>query len=316
MNTPDRQTVLIVDDDSFVRTMLGGILEENGYLVETAGDGLDALEKYKGGSAVDLIISDMNMPLMNGLEFVRRLRCFDRDVPVIILTVNNEISLALDTIRSGASDYLLKDENIQDTILIAVKKVMTMVQLERRNKELIRELEQKNKDLERLSFSDGLTGIPNRRYFDENIRQEWGRAIRECIPISIIMIDIDYFKKYNDIYGHQQGDICLKQVAASLQSPLKRYRDFISRYGGEEFSAVLPNTNHAGVVAVAAQMQHNVRNLAIPHEGSEVLPVVSVSIGTATVKPGGGMIFSELISRADHALYLAKKEGRNQIAHG
>lgn len=187
----DGQRILIIDDDPFVKTLLGTILEDDGYEVETADNGIDALERCSREPA-SLIISDMNMPFMNGLEFVRELRRKNTEVPVIILTVNNEISLALETIKSGANDYLLKDENIQDTILLSVKKVLQMVQLERRNHELIRELERKNKELERLSFSDGLTGIPNRRYFDENVRQEWGRAVRERLSISIVMIDIDF----------------------------------------------------------------------------------------------------------------------------
>lgn len=173
---PGNARILVVDDDPFVRMMLGEILASEGYTVRCAVSGADALEKYAHHPDTDLIISDMNMAGMNGLEFIRKLREQNQDVPVIILTVNTEISIALETIRSGANDYLLKDENIQDTIVVSIEKNLEKYRLEQQNRKLIEELARKNRELERLSLLDALTDIPNRRWFDKVFSQEWLRA--------------------------------------------------------------------------------------------------------------------------------------------
>ncbi|GBC60117.1 diguanylate cyclase response regulator [Desulfonema ishimotonii] len=311
---PENLKILVIDDDPFVRAMLGEILESSGYAVATASDGTAGLRRYSDDPEIGMIISDMNMPEMNGLAFVKALRQKDTGMPVIILTVNTEIELALETIRSGANDYLLKDENIEDTILISVQKVLTMYRLEQQNIRLIEDLARKNKELERLSFSDGLTGIPNRRYFDEGGKQEWGRALREQIPLSLIMIDIDDFKSYNDACGHQMGDRCLQQVAHTLQRSLRRFGDFIARYGGEEFAAVLPNTPLNGALAIAETMRSDVMALNLSHPTSAISDRITISIGVSSAVPARNSDLSGLIQQADQALYQAKQTGRNQVA--
>ncbi len=304
---------MIVDDDPFVRMMLGEILESEGYLVRSAVSGSDALEKYAHHPDTDLIISDMNMAGMNGLEFIRRLRAHNQDVPVIILTVNTEISIALEAIRTGANDYLLKDENIQDIILISIEKNLEKHRLEHQNQKLIEELARKNRELERLSLLDGLTDIPNRRYFDKVFSQEWLRAARKSKSISLLMIDIDYFKRYNDTYGHPAGDECLRNVANALSQSLKRPGDFVARYGGEEFAAILPNTDARNALPVAEKMHSSISELKIPHCDSDAADRISVSIGLGSAMPAD--IRSDpslLISLADEALYRAKEKGRNR----
>ena len=300
--------ILVVDDDAFVRDMLGFILESSGYDVETAENGVEALLKYRQGSEVSLIISDMDMPEMDGLTLIREVRKLgaDPETPIIILTGNSEIKIAVEAINNGASKYLLKDENIQDTVLICVEKSLEKYWLQKENQKLMRELE-------RLSLADGLTGIYNRRYFDRIIEREWSRAIRESLPISLIMIDIDFFKLYNDTYGHQSGDDCLVRVARTLDQSLNRSIDFVCRYGGEEFAAILPHSDLSGAVQIAERMRDNVQALKILHSASEVSDIVSISIGVGTIVPQRNWEFKELITLADESLYDAKRGGRNCI---
>ena len=215
--------ILIIDDDPFVRSMLEEILQSENYVVRTAKNGKDGLDKYRSEPDIELVVSDMNMAEMGGVEFIKEMRKLHFDIPIIILTVNKDIFIALEAIRSGAEDYLLKDENIQQTIVISVEKVLEKYRLKLQNKQLLVELLYKNEELERLTYQDGLTCISNRRYFENIILLEWGRSVREQKPISLIMIDIDFFKSYNDTYGHLFGDDCLlKQVARALNGSFEK----------------------------------------------------------------------------------------------
>jgi len=187
--------------------------------------------------------------------------------------------------------------------------------------EVRQRLEEANQRLEALSSLDGLTGIPNRRRFDEFIDLEWRRATREAESLSLIMIDIDFFKAFNDHYGHPDGDQCLKQVAKTLDASLKRPTDMVARYGGDEFVAVLPGTGKQGAVFMAEDMRKRVEALVIPHDGSPVADRVTVSLGAATIIPPGDFSPVVLMEVADRALYEVKKNGRNrtksmELRHG
>lgn len=304
--------ILVVDDDSFVRGFLKEVLLSGNHLVSTAVDGRDALRQLTPDAGIDLIISDMDMPGMSGLELLRCVRKNDKSVPIIILTGNQEIKVAVEAMKKGANDYLLKDENIEHTLMISVDNVMEMHRLKMENLRLVEDLARKNSELERLSLLDSLTGVPNRRYFDKIIQQEWSRAARERLPIAVVMIDIDCFKAYNDTYGHQRGDLCLQKVAAALGSGLKRPSDFIARYGGEEFVAVLPDTGLEGARLLSEVMRESVEKLALEHRASETCPHVTASLGVASAVPGRESAHAELIARADKALYAAKQNGRNR----
>jgi len=168
--------------------------------------------------------------------------------------------------------------------------------------------------LKHLSLMDGLTGIANRRHFDDFLLREWKRASREGAPLSLIMGDIDFFKGYNDSEGHQQGDICLQKVATALTNALKRPLDFVARYGGEEFVVVLPNTQEGGAAKIAETMRKNVENLCIPHTESQAGRVVTISLGVATARSFPDSSPDKLIDAADKALYRAKTDGRNRMA--
>ena len=316
VETPDLSgpyRILLVDDDPFVRNMLGDLLESEGYTVATAANGREGLDCCLEDRDVELVISDMNMEEMDGLEFIKAFRQHDPQTPIIILTVNDEITVALDALRSGADDYILKDETITETILFSIRRVMEKYLLKQQYLRLLEELQRKNRELERLSFLDGLTGIPNRRYFDKTLRQEWRRTRREELPLSLVMIDIDFFKDYNDAYGHLQGDDCLRQVARTLEASLHRPGDMVFRYGGEEFAAILPGTDAAGATAVAEKIREAVSGLSIPHSRSGVGDTITISLGVATSPPEGTDDREAFIAHADGALYAAKQAGRNRI---
>ncbi len=174
-------------------------------------------------------------------------------------------------------------------------------------------LERLNEELQRLTATDGLTGVANRRRFDEALDHEWRRAIRAVAPLACIMIDIDHFKAFNDRYGHLQGDACLRQIAHALVSTVRRAGDIVARYGGEEFAVVLPATALAGAQRVAEQLRTTVENLKIPHDASGTSTVVTISLGVSAVVPQQGVMPHTLVAAADRALYQAKRSGRNCV---
>ncbi|MBD2504024.1 diguanylate cyclase domain-containing protein [Anabaena azotica] len=182
---------------------------------------------------------------------------------------------------------------------------------ERKQAEL--KLQQLNEELLRLTMLDGLTGIANRRRFDEYLMQEWQRSAREQFPISLIMIDVDYFKRYNDFYGHQAGDLCLQQIAQTLSNDVKRSTDLVARYGGEEFAVILPNTSLQGATCIANSIRQSIKNLQIPHAESQVSQYVSLSVGVMSVVPVPSSSPNLLIQTADNLLYQAKQQGRDRI---
>lgn len=178
----------------------------------------------------------------------------------------------------------------------------------------ITEQKQAEEELRRLSYLDGLTGIANRRYFDEIIHREWGRAARNKKSISLIMVDIDNFKSYNDTYGHPQGDQCIRRVVATLQESLKRPADMVARYGGEEFAVILPDTGGKGALLVADMQRAEVEALAMEHANSGGAEQVTISLGVASTIPGQDTSPTTIIAAADQALYLAKSNGRNRVS--
>jgi two-component system, chemotaxis family, response regulator WspR len=187
---------------------------------------------------------------------------------------------------------------------------------ERELLEVTRRLREANQALETLSNHDALTGVANRRYFDARLAHEWSRAMRDGTSLALILLDIDYFKLFNDCYGHLQGDTCLREVAGALQGTLKRPGDLLARYGGEEFIVLLPQTNLEGVRAVAEALRRSVDNLHIPHIASPHAQQVTISLGAATLIPDRHNSRELLLHVVDSALYAAKHEGRNRVKVG
>ncbi|MBN2428239.1 MAG: diguanylate cyclase [Deltaproteobacteria bacterium] len=174
-------------------------------------------------------------------------------------------------------------------------------------------LEKANNELERLACIDGLTQLFNRRCFDDNLDREWKRMFRDGKSLSLVLCDIDFFKRYNDFYGHQEGDDCLCQVAKALGACVKRPADLAARYGGEEFVLLLPDTPVEGAIVLAEKVRREVETLGLPHAASEIAPVVTLSLGVASLMPSSGKTAKELVRAADEALYLAKQQGRNRF---
>jgi diguanylate cyclase (GGDEF)-like protein len=207
--------------------------------------------------------------------------------------------------------------DLDSLVSVNLKLIAQAEEMDRKNRELQetrRQLEQRNRDLERLSALDTLTQIANRRRFDAVLRQEWRRAVRDESPISLVFCDIDYFKRFNDTYGHQAGDECLVRVAQSMEETLNRPADLVARYGGEEFIALLVDTDTEGARMLAERMRARVESLRVEHRASDVAPHLTVSLGVATIIPRAAARPEDLVDLADRALYTAKDGGRNRVA--
>jgi diguanylate cyclase (GGDEF)-like protein len=309
--------VLVADDARVMRFATMRILKRLGLEAIEAEDGIQALELF-GREKPDLVLIDVQMPGMDGLEVVRRIRQGSREnwVPIIFLTSMEEEADLTRGIEAGGDDYLTKP--VSPVVLEA--KIRALRRLDDMRRELMAvtlELRETNERLARLSQQDGLTGIANRRRFDLDLLRELGRARRELRPISLVLLDVDFFKAYNDAYGHPAGDECLRSVAAALRSTCRRPIDLAARYGGEEFALILPDTNEEAARYRAVEAMRAVAALEIEHRGSEVARVVTMSAGVAGCVPDAGLVADTLVGRADRALYAAKRAGRNlAIAHG
>lgn len=296
---PGTQIILIVDDEPINIKALHAVLGDE-YNLVFATSGEMALEMACNDPQPDLILMDIVMPGLDGFDVCVQLKqdVRTRHIPVIFLTAKRETSEEAKGLELGAVDYVRKP--FSPPIIRA--RIRNHLELK------------KNRDLlENLSATDGLTGIPNRRRFDEVFAQEWHRASRTSSPLSIIFADIDHFKNYNDTYGHVSGDDCLRSVARALRSSLSRPADFVARYGGEEFIALLPETAEHGCRYLAELFRVNVSELRIPHTASPVADHVTVSLGAATCISATSCDRSSLIKEADKQLYRAKSAGKNCV---
>jgi diguanylate cyclase (GGDEF)-like protein len=291
--------ILIVDDDPRNVKFLGPELMDY-YKVRFATSGEKALEIAGSEPAPDLILLDIAMPAMDGYMVCKKLKENEKtkNIPVIFITAKDEIEDEVRGFELGAMDYITKPISLP----IVRARVNTHVTLKK-----------KSDYLEKLTCQDGLTNIANRRRFDDFFQQEWSRAARTQKAISVILMDVDYFKSYNDNYGHLAGDAVLTSVARALSGAPARNTDLVARFGGEEFIAVLPETNIEYAEAIAEKMRSNVESLSIPHAHSLASDKISVSFGVATTIPCRDAIPSDLIKAADAALYKAKEAGRNRV---
>jgi len=299
MNQTKKQRILVVDDSPENLDILVSLLK-NDYMVAAARNGQKALQMAQKNPP-DLILLDIIMPEPDGYEVCRQLKESEatRNIPVMFITALSE---ALDEVRAfsiGAVDFISKP--FQPIVVKA--RVNTQMNLKK-----------KSDMLEALAAIDGLTHIYNRRKFDETLDLEWRRRTRNQNPLSLIMIDIDHFKLFNDNYGHAGGDECLKKVAEALKNALQRPGDFIGRYGGEEFAVIIADSDADGAWHMAETLRQAVVDLNIPHGYSPTGPHVTVSLGVATSRfPESGGSVEELIDAADKMLFASKKNGRNQV---
>lgn len=321
-------TIVIVDDTIFSLKVLKAFLMSAGYLDIIALR--SAAELYQlvdgcleqGTVDIDLILMDIVMPEIDGIEACRNIKKREWlvDVPVIMVTATTETDGLPQAFSAGAMDYIKKPlERVE--LLARVRSALRLKYETYRRKaretellEVTRQLKAANERLQNLSLLDGLTGIANRRHFDQVLFQESRRAQRENSPLSLIILDIDYFKAFNDTYGHLKGDDCLKAVASAFRQSLKRSGDFLARYGGEEFAVVLPNTDDVGAAVIAEKLRAGIENAKIEHLNSLCADHVTVSLGVVTKFPGQANTPDELILAADRALYRSKHGGRNQVS--
>ena len=277
---------------------------------DTGAIGIDLFLKERP----DLVLLDIILPDLDGFEVARQIRQMESPgdwTPIIFLSSLNKDKDIEEGIAAGGDDYLLKP--ISEVVLAAKMRAMQrIIQMRQSLLVLTRKLDSANQELKRLTSLDGLTGIPNRRHFDEVLDREWRRAMRQGDELSILMCDIDFFKLYNDTFGHQAGDECLCKVAQALTASMDRGGDLLARYGGEEFVAVLPGTSLSGASHVAAQMRKAINELALEHPGSPV-GHVTASFGVASAVAMPETNPQDIVGAADRALYKAKNAGRNRV---
>jgi diguanylate cyclase (GGDEF)-like protein len=292
-------SILIVDDAPVNIKMLVNALKDT-YRVRVANGGLKALTIAESDDPPDIILLDVKMPELDGYEVCRRLKQDSEtmQIPIIFVTTRGSSEDEAFGLNLGAVDYISKPFSIP----VVKARVRTHLQLKRHTDKL-----------ESLAMIDGLTGIANRRSFDQTLEQEWRRAQRTGTWLSLIMIDIDEFKKYNDNYGHGAGDECLRLVAGTIESTMRRSGDFVGRYGGEEFVVLLPECDREGAVEMAEKIRTKIKNLNIPHEFSKITGHITVSLGCKSMRYASGTSYTQLLQKADQELYQAKEQGRDRV---
>ena len=290
--------ILIIDDERFNLTTLNELLKSE-HKIMVAMSGKQGLKAALSGRP-DLILLDINMPEMDGYEVCQQLKSdpLTRDIPVIFITALTDAADETRGLELGAADYITKPFNL------SVVKARVRTQLR---------LKQQSDLLASLAFKDGLTGLNNRRAYDERLQIEWNRCKRSAEPLSLIMLDVDHFKLYNDSYGHALGDECLRKVAGSLAACTRRAADFVARYGGEEFVVLLPNTGLDDANRVAELIRASTEALGIEHKSSSVANTVTLSLGLVSRVPGDQVDLSGFAEVADTMLYKAKESGRNRV---
>ena len=295
-----KPTILVVDDMTTTLLLIHDLLKDT-YEVKIAKSGTKALEILESPNDIDLILLDIEMPDINGYDVCKRIKNNEtiKNIPIIFITGRTSQEDEEYGLNLGAIDYITKPFN-KAIVKLRIKNYL--------------DLKIKNDMLEKLSMYDGLTNIRNRRFFDETFEKTFNEIKRDKKSLAVLMIDIDFFKPYNDNYGHGQGDETLRKVAKALEKTIKRASDFVARYGGEEFVILLKDINKDGVEAVANNLLNAVRELKITHEFSKIENYVTVSIGASYYNSSSDITKLELLLKADETLYNVKNSGRNNFA--
>ncbi len=318
-------SILVIDDHSFSLHILSHLLSDRGYQVRQATRGKVALQMMDL-DLPDLILLDVQLSDMDGYAVCAQLKADPRtrEIPVIFLTERDNTVDKVTAFEVGSADYITKPFQVAE-VLARIQHQLTIQQQRRQllaqnqrlqqeiqiRRQLLRELKQANLELQHLATVDMLTQLANRRRFDDYLAETWQRLRRDQQPLSLLLVDVDHFKAFNDHYGHPRGDLCLRRVAQAMQPVVQRPADLVARYGGEEFAVILPNTDAAGAVYVARRLQRAIIHLQIPHVQSPTGPIITISLGVATRLVTAEATSQELIAAADSALYLAKEKGRN-----
>ncbi|MGL1447309.1 GGDEF domain-containing response regulator [Vibrio parahaemolyticus] len=292
--------ILIIDDDNSVVIVLHKVLQDFGR-VRFAATGSQALDMIKE-IRPDLILLDVELPDINGLELCLMLKenMLTSSIPVLFITSKIDTGFEEKVFDAGAADYIVKP--LKPRVVAA--RVQTHLAY---HQALVQ--------LNKLAHTDSLSGLPNRLAFDEQLDIEFRRARRQHEPLAVVMIDIDEFKKYNDYFGHVEGDDCIRLIGRGLRKATKRPADFVARYGGEEFALLLPHTDSKGAQALITHLMENIASLCIKHAPEAIYPFVTVSIGFTAIEPlccdFDSVSPLDIVERADKALYQSKHDGRN-----
>lgn len=301
--------ILLIDDDIVTRTQIRRFLERERYQVVEAGNGKEGLDAYKRLQPT-VVLVDGRMPVMDGFECCAQIQTLPNaeHTPVLMITGLDDQTSVDRAFEAGATDFVTKPLHWA----VLRQRVRRLIQ----QSQMLQQLEAANRMFQQLASTDALTELVNRRQFDSHLDQEWRRSAREQTPLSVILCDVDFFKRYNDAdgYGHQKGDECLRQVARALRAAARRPGDVVARYGGEEFAVLLPNTPLEGATRVAEAIRASVRALQLRHPNSPVSEWVTLSLGIASVLPHQTFQFlpEALITAADKALYEAKAANRDR----
>jgi len=288
----------MADDRGIGIRRLGKILGSD-YEVCVAASGRQALQLCETHSP-DLILLDIVVSDMDGYELCRRLRRNERTghIPVVFVATDRNPAAEVRALDNGATDFISPPFH-DDVVKARFRSYLaSKFQADR---------------LRRLALIDSLTGVPNRRQFDSALASHWAHCQRKSSELAVIMADIDFFKQYNDAFGHQAGDACIRAVASTLAANLRRPQDFVARYGGEEFACILPDTPLGGALDKALELEQTIRALGLPHSKSKIAAVVTASFGVAAMAPTAGIHPTALVAAADDMLYAAKLAGRGQV---
>ncbi len=308
--------ILVVDDDMAIRGVVSEVLMDDGHQVETAASAEEALEKFNSDD-FGLVMSDIRMSGMNGIQLLEAIKAKEDPAQFVIMTSHASIETAIQAIKLGAYDYLVKPFESLELISNTASRALESLMLARERDLLVASLTRNNAELERLNkffrelaIRDGLTGLYNHRYFHEALSGEVDRARRYERELSVLFIDVDYFKAFNDTHGHQKGDELLKELAELLEARV-RETDVVARWGGEEFVIMAPETGASDAAEMAESLRQSVADHPFPDRETQPAERITVSIGVATLLSNG--TDKSLVFRADKAVYEAKAKGRNAV---
>ena len=308
--------ILIADDELTIRSLVAEVLSDEGHNVTLAEDGADALEKYKK-EWHEIVFSDIRMPKMTGIQLLGEIKKLNDLTQFIIMTSHASVDNSIAALKKGAFDYILKPFEDLDVVVDAANRAMANLSAIREQQYLMNTLSRQNEELgtlnmkfRELAIRDGLTGLYNRRHGEDKLTDEVDRAVKFKRKLSLLFIDLDHFKFFNDTHGHQAGDDVLHALA-QLMNDAARDSDTVARWGGEEFIIIAPETDEQQACQLAELIRKQVAQFAFPHADQQPLGHVSLSVGVATVSADINNA-EELVGLADKAVYKAKESGRNR----
>ena len=311
------EKILVVDDEASVRGAVSQVLREDGHQISAVASGEEALAILRK-EPYPLVVSDIRLGSMDGLELLNEIKRIHSDTEVVIMTGHASMDNAITAMRAGAYDYLVKPFEDLQLISNAASRALEKIRLRTENRQLLERLQKQNEDLEHINqflkdqaSRDGLTGLYNHRYFQEALQNELARSDRHNHHCSLIFIDVDSFKQYNDTHGHMAGDRLLHTLGKILTERLRSCA-MVARYGGEEFVMLLPETPQEGALVVAEKLRRRIEDHPFPGRDTQPDGKVTISLGVVTF-PQDGSNRGTLMQRADQALYRAKQDGRNRV---